>query len=382
MKKFLIFLLIFLLVVGLAIVGLTVYVLTNSKSLLLSQIEKGLGVKAEASSVRIAFPDSLIVEDLTLGDKITCRRLTVAPSLIGFLSGEVVVRAIVAEKPVVRVTRNADDTIDVGVSLPREEVGREASPDPGEIPVSKEARGFEPRRFVIENISIVDGRVEFTDMATGTSQPFTGILEDLQVHAGQVSFLQPDRIRYDAQGRLSDAGGNTSARLKSTGWINPFLKDMDAELHLSDVDLTAFKSYYLKFMKKELATGLMLLRARLTSEKNDLTVNGHIELGNISFAKAGASEVSVEDIGMLAFERVLAIDGKVSFDFTIRTKLDQPRLEGLKLKGNFFQKKVENLLSKPPEETVRDFKEIGKQFEEIGKQLKEAFKAAPEGAQS
>jgi hypothetical protein len=380
MKKFLIFILILILVVLLAIVGLTAYVLTNSKTLLLSQIEKNLGVKARASSVRIALPDSLIVEDLVIGDKITCRRLTISPSLIGFLKGDVILNAIVIEKPVVRIVRNADDTMDYGITLPQKKATQpETTSD--EALVLKKTGESKRTNFYVEDIKVIDGRVEFTDNGTAAAETFVGRAVDLQIHMGRVSLLRLGRMNFNAEGRLIGENEDTTARLKSLGWIDFLAKDMDGQLHLTDIDLTAFKAYYMKFFKKELTSGLMLLTAVLKSEKNDLVVDGHIELGKIAFKKEAPAPDATPDLSTIAFESVLATDGKIAFDFTIHTKLDQPKLEGLKLKGDFFQKTVGNILNHPPDMTNQNFKEIGQQFKEIGKQFKAAFKES-QGAAS
>jgi hypothetical protein len=384
MKKILIVFLVFVMVIVLAIAGATVYVLTNSKGLILSQMEKGLGAKVEASNVVISWPASLLVEDLAIGDKIKCRRLVVTPSLLGFLKGDVILNAVVFDKPVVSITRNADNTFDFGIPLPAQK-----QPEPEVISgqekatEAKKTGGFMPRNFYIEDMKVIDGRVDITDNGAEAAEPFVGHLVDLQINVGRFSLLQLTRMNFDAEGRMTSLGEATVARLKAKGWISPIDKDMDAGFQLTDVDLTAFEPYYMKFIKKEMTSGLMLLTATLKSQKNDLTVDGHIELGKIEFKKEAPVEAAAsleqaqavaQNFGEAAFESVLAAEGKVAFDFTIRTKLDQPKLEGLKLSGNFFQKNLGSLFNKPPEQTVQDFKNIGKQFKEFGKQFKEAFK--------
>ena len=72
-KKIIKVLLILIAVFILAMAGACAYLLLNGREILSSQIEKNLGVKARMSSLRVVFPSSFIIEDLSLGDNIKIR---------------------------------------------------------------------------------------------------------------------------------------------------------------------------------------------------------------------------------------------------------------------------------------------------------------------
>ena len=120
----------------------------------------------------------------------------------------------------------------------------------------------------------------------------------------------------------------------------------------------------------------MRLAAYLRSKNNDLKADCHLELSQISFKQmpepASPSEetnAKTEDLTYLVFDSLLSSQGGLVLDFSVRTKMDRPRFEHIKVKGAFLQ----SLGAQMPQATG-DYKEIGKQFKSIGKQFKSMFK--------
>jgi hypothetical protein len=122
----------------------------------------------------------------------------------------------------------------------------------------------------------------------------------------------------------------------------------------------------------------MFLTGAFKSKDNDLNVDCHVELNNISFVESevspeGEKELEVRDLTHLAFDSMLSAEGGIVFNFSFRTKMNLPRFENIKIKGNFFQSKIQAALSNP-EKTAEDFKKMGEEFKAIGKEFKKMFK--------
>jgi hypothetical protein len=107
-------LLVCVVIVGLIIGGAVVYVLTHSCDILMTRIEKELGVPASAAEVTYLFPTTVRIRSLRVGEQLEADLLLITPSVVGFFQRKTVVfNEILITRPRVRVVRRPDKTVDV-----------------------------------------------------------------------------------------------------------------------------------------------------------------------------------------------------------------------------------------------------------------------------
>ncbi|HAJ57333.1 MAG TPA: hypothetical protein DCL35_06140 [Candidatus Omnitrophica bacterium] len=375
--------LIILVVIILAVAGISAYVAVNARAILVTQLEKNLGIKIEIEDLRVALPKTIIAEGVVISDSLKVRRLEVTPSLIGLLKGDVGFNSIVIEGPQVTVTRNADNSFDYGLPVIKAKPSVQAPKIDQKAPEKASASAPEPQKkapdIYISKLLVRNASVTFIDKALVDQPPFVIKCFPVGLEVSRISLAQPSRMQATGQGSILSGDGSQVGRVIISGWVDPARLDMDARLEVQDGKLAYFRPYYKKYVKNELESGDANITVLARSKSNDMTADCHIEVTGVAFKKAQDTEQRVVrdfgDVADMAFDSLLGSEGKTAFDFSIRTKMSEPKFENIKFKGNFFKGRVEAVLSKPPQETIKDFKKIGEEFEAIGKQFKDIFKS-------
>lgn len=395
-KVLLLFVVIFIIFISLV----SLYILVNGRTIILAELEKNFGVKAEISSFYISFPISIVAEGFVVQDSVRIDRIVIVPSLLGFLKGDIVLNSCLLDRPYFKIIRQADGVFDSGgvfsKSIKKEEgllsvsdaLSRKDFTNVAPA-LQKQERANRKRNFYLKRLKIKNAIVDFVDKTVGFGKDFRLRLDEFNVDVSQTSFLSLSQMRLSAHGYLKSEQGVAIGGVELSGWLDYVARDMDVKLRLKDAQLAYFEPYYTKFFKKELKSGNMLLSADLKSNHNDLKADCRVELDNVVFRSNGdltdKSSLGVADFAVLAFDSILSEQGKVIFDFSVQTKMDQPKFENVRFRGTFLENGMKAVLSKGPQvaaqlatgstgEEVGDFKEIGKKFKDFGKQFKDMFK--------
>lgn len=384
LKKSLVILVIILLVLAVSLGSIYVYFLFNGKKILLDQVDKNLGVKAEMSSVRVVFPSWIVIDHFKVGDYLNVDQINVAPSFWGFLKGDIIFDSIVIRNPKFKIMRKKDGGIDLGFVLYKK--GKIILPWRSTPKVEAVSQQFvaasvatsqrkHKRLFYFGQLKVIDGSGEFIDQALLQETPFVTRLAHVNVDASRVSLLTPLKMQFKLKGDFTSEKGETVGDVSSSGWVDIVTKDMDVKTQINHLHLINFEPYYKKYLKQDLKSGDMLLTAATTAVNNDLKADCHMELTNVAFVTSQEATVTeAKDIAVLMVQSMLTTQGQAVFDFSFKTKLDNPKLEHIKLKGNFFQAGMKDMMSHP-EESQAKIEEISKQFKDIGKEFKKMFKS-------
>lgn len=384
LKKSLIILVVLFFFFVLLTASVYLYFLFNGKKILLDQIGKNLGVKAEASALRVVLPAWIIIDNFKIEDYLKVAKITVSPSFLGFLKGDIIFNSIIVERPQLKVTRKKDASLDFGIAvykkgkfiLLQKAVSPEKTKAPIQANISSAARHpLRQKVFYFDKLKVTGAAVEFIDMALPTETPFVTRLANCNIDASRVSLLQPLRMQFNGDGEFISEDSQRVGDFNTSGWIDLLTKDTDAKLQIDSLRLVYFGPYYKKYLKRDLKSGDMLLAVKATSSNNELTADCHIELTNIVFANPEEATATAEtaDVAAFAIGSMLTTEGKAIFDFSFKTKTDNPKLENIRLKGSFFKTRVEDMMSHP-QETIEKMEKIGKDFKAIGKEFKKIFK--------
>ncbi len=344
------------------VVGATIYMAFNGRDILLSQIEKNTGLKVQIASLKVLLPDTIVAEDIKLSDSISIGRMEVTPSLIGLLSRQVVFNKLVIDSPEMTVTRKEDDSFDLGLVLPKQSGNKNKAV------------------FYVNKLLISNGTVNFVDKGLVGQEPFVLKCSQIKADIHRPSVLQLFRMNFNVSGRLLGKDDSDVGQVVLNGWVDPINMDMESKLEAKNGRLLYFAPYYEKFFSKDLKSGDAALTVNAVSKKNDMTADCHIALTNVAFLEPEGEEtqenqkVDLGNLAFMTFDSLLGPDGNLNVDFSVRTKMNNPKFENVKLKGTFFANRIEATFSKPPQQTIEDFKKVGEQFEAIGKQFKKIFK--------
>ncbi len=381
MAKFLRVFLVFLLLVLLAAAGAAVYVLRHSTDILITQLEKNLGVAVSAGDVAVHFPSTIEIQDLHVGDQLEAERLLITPSIAGFfLKKAVVFDRVWLTRPRVRLVRRADETLDVG--LPQRPRPAEA-PSPEGVPAGRPEEGRRPVPVIVEHLKIVDGRFTFIDEAVA-DPPFSFDIVDIQLETQRVSPLKPLRQKIDMEAQVGVSPGVASGRLTGKGEYDILSRQGTGRLDLTDVPLMLFEPYYVRYFGKPVRSGAGTLGSDVRVDGNDITLDGQISLSGVAFEEPSASGApdkmtSWKDLGQAMLSRIFFPEGDTVIALSVTTHLDRPRFENVKIKGGSLGSGAVQAPVPPPFAaegagvSVEDLKKIGKEFEAVGKKFKEMF---------
>lgn len=321
------------------------------KDILKAQIEKQLKVKVGLSSLYLSLPLNLEINNLSLGELAKIRKIKIFPSIIGLFSGKIILNNIALIKPEIALERKEDGSL----NLPQ-------LPEEGN------------KQVFIAGLIIKDGIVSVIDRKVN-GEAFSFSIKNININIYKANLLPyPLTIKYALSAALSARPDTKEAQIEGEGTIDWPHKNMQGDFNITDIDALFFKPYFGKIVssQEQLATSLADFNADLSAQNNDLLIKCRLNVKNLASAKETSPDAnSPELLASLGMDLLKNPQGEINLEFDIRTKLDNPRLDKISLKGSVFQNVLENALENP--DKVKDtIKTIGEQLKEKG--FKSIFK--------
>lgn len=329
--------------------------LAFGKAIIISQIEKNLKTKASLEKVTFGLPLSINVDKLNIEGLLKADSISASPSILGFLAGKIVLSDLKLIRPEITLTKSADGKL----NLPQ-----------------FEAKGKQPP-LLLAGLKIKDGKFIFVDKKLDPSG-YRVVVDKINVNISKVAFPPTSLYaNFEASAVLVNGANQPAGQAAASGWIDFGPKNMDGKFELKDVEAAVLAPYYQNIVPgKKLGSAKLNFSAGLKAKSNDLLAKCHLEFSNVVYEKEAEEQDKKQTIDI--FSEALGIfsdaSGKLTFDFSINTKLDNPRLDLINLKGSIAQAAVENIAGQPSEDVIEKVKETAKKFKEFGKGLKDIFK--------
>jgi len=338
-------------------VGASVFIATAGKDILAKTASDILGRETKVGSLSLLPPYTISINNLEVKDFVKVSNIKIEPSIVSFLIGKIGFNKLIISKPALNLVRL--DTVKFNFNEMLDNI-------------AKKFQGQEKKDVFAKELLIDNGHISFVDKVASVNFNISSI--DLSVITGLDL-----KTRIKANAKAQETSGQNFADLEVDGWVNFLRKDMDAKVSLNVLDISYAKGYFNNYAKN-IRSGKLLFSSNLVSKSNDLTVDCHVEAKDLVFkSEEAVSETEnkqaalFNNISGIVFSTILAPGSKGVFDFSIHTKLDSPKLEGLRFQGNIYAAPISEML-KSPEKTAEQFKKVGEDFEAIGKQIKEQFK--------
>lgn len=328
------------------------FVLFKGKALVTRELAKILKSEVKVSAVRLSPALTLEIRDLDIPQFAKVERVTVSPVLAGFARGRIILGKVGLTRPRVSLSRGPD----VSFNLPQG------------IQEKLQEKSKAPAPVLISGLAVKDGEVVFSD--EGKSPPFSFKVRNINVDIGnKILSFNPILTRIAAEAEIVGKEDAPAAVVSAAGWVNFLKKDMKAALELSNLDAVYFLPLYANLVSSKLQNGIVSFKSDLVAKNNDLVANCRLNIKDLVFAKPkdeSAPNLTFLDIvtGGLKTE-----NKEVVVDFVIKTKLDNPKVDLVKLSGSVIAKALGEQIIQHPEETIENFKSIGKDFEKLGKEM-------------
>jgi len=339
-----------------------VYITLSGKKIIISQIEKNLKVKAKLDAVSVSLPFSVNLTGLEIGDFFKAEKISAAPSVLGFLAGKLILSGLTVVNPVINLEQSQDGRFNLPVL---------------------EQKGKQPP-ILLAGLVVKNGKFIFNDKKISDS--YKVILERIDADISKVKFPPTSlNTKFKLSAVLTAADTKALGTINASGWVDFGPKDMDAVIDIKDLDVVYFAAYYGNFISnKKLLSASLGLSSELKAKNNDLSIGSKLMLSNLTYEKEEPpkeGEPSVKEGEAPEVDAVKnALDffadeqGNISLDFTIKTKLDSPKIDAGELKKEIIKAAMKNLSRQSPEALIKKITGNIGQFKEIGKQLKEMFK--------
>lgn len=344
-------------ILALIFLALSIAVALFGKSIALSQLEKNFKRRVTLESINISFPLSVSIRKLDIQDLVRIDALYLKPSILGFLAGKVVL--------------NEASLIRPEITLVMDEQGKLNLP---QAPAKS-------MPILLAGLDIKDGKLIFIDKKIEPGG-YKVIVNNINAKIHKASFPPASLFtRFNLSASLGESPDTSAGLAWASGWIDFGPKDMEGKFELKRIDLTYLAPYYSGFISdKKLTSGKLNFVSDLKSVKNELTAKCKAEFTDLVYLKEVPAEGEEPKIDLV--RNVLNLfsndTGRIAFDFTIRTKLDNPRINMKELRGVIGMAAVQNIAEQPPDKLKENIKDIEKQFKDIGKTFKEIFKKKEE----
>jgi len=368
MRAFKKIIIVIVVVLAILYLGINIFIAAKGKELLTDSLTQVIGKEVSVSSVNFIPPYSVVVKDFEIEDFVSVSKIKVEPSIIGLFLGKIALNKLVVVKPEVYIARISDTQLNINPIIDNV-MKMQAGPGAGAS--SSKSQNV---NIFIKDIIAKDGNVVLEDKTVGV---YLGLaFNKASVNTNSLTL----RTAVNLSANILSSENKAIGRASMSGWLNFARKDMQARFDIEDLDAVYFYPYFSKFLSK-VDSGEILFSADMSSKSNDLEVNCHLAAHNLKFSSQplvidvnGQQITLADNLSNLVLDSVIGQGGNGIFDFSIHTKFDNPKLEGLQFKGNIFTNSVKNIIKKVPQENIDAIKSIGKDFESVGKELKEQFK--------
>jgi len=318
-----------------------VFLLFQGKAIVAGQLEKLTRKKVSINYVGLTLPFNLEIKNLDIPGLARVEYASISPSIPGLLSGKIVLNNLKLINPQLVYVKTADNTktgeatvnVNTAVSAPAEQ--------PKSIPAPKsDPKKDKYLRLIIKHLSIKNGKIDFFDRTL----PGEGIkitFKDINFHLrGLYIYPHSAVTNFELKARIPWLEGQEEGKIEAKGWANLFKKDMQATVKIADIDGVYLYPYYANLVdleKTRIESAKLSLNSNLKSENNNLSAECHLELTDIVFRQRPEEEMDkAEKIANAVLGIFKALNqGKVVFNFTIKTKMTSPEFNFAYIKTAF-----------------------------------------------
>lgn len=322
-----------------------VAVVSHGKAILTKQIENLTQRKVNIGYVGLTLPFDLEIRNLNIAGLAEVGHIFVSPSIIGLLSGNIVLNNLKLIRPKLIYERTKAVTLDSSGNTTIT-----ASPQLKGDLKSESKTGRQKKqalRLIFKHLSIKDGSLDFSDHTLG-GEGIKIIVKDINFNLTNLYLFPCSAItNFAFSGRIPWQEGQKEGTIEAEGWLNVFKKDMQATLKIQDINGVYLYPYYSAWVdleKARIEKAKLNLTSNIHSLDNNLAAECHLELTDIVFKVRPDEENQdkAEKIAVAVMDVFKALNkGKIILNFTIRTKMVSPQFSMGDVKDAFEQKLAE-----------------------------------------
>ena len=284
-------------------------------------LQRMVGAELAIDEVKLSLPLTTMFSGIRFVNNsteaaVSIERATVRMSRFSIPSRTLWVDAVELERPLIRVTRAADQTMR-WPSLPALNGAKERVESlSGSSAVDSMLQA--PWHVHVQSVKVVDATVEFIDEKPSPS--FHGLLDHVSIVLGPVTLpWQGAPISFAVQGEALGAVGHT-APARCSGWVDWATKDLQASCQLDPLPLAAFEPYLHGPPEIRVYSTTLTSTSRWSARANELTGRLQLELGSLTEGDLSIHGRTLVDVKKFMGGQETRLTGEV----TLTGPLDDP----------------------------------------------------------
>ena len=274
-------------------------------------VERAAGGRLLIGRARLRFPFTTTLAALRLVNNteafaLSAQRVTITPRWVWFPSKTLWLKSLEVERPLIRVTRTQAGAL-LWPSLQPAEV---------DVPAVSSAL-LASWTIHVDSISVVDASIELIDETV--APPFHGLVDHLSIELGPLTISRGDLraphpsarhvgLSFAGRGQVVGYQGQ-GAPLYCSGWLDPWVNDLQASCQLAPIALAAFEPYYYGPSEVRVYAATLKATTQLSAKANQFTGRIQLELNDLA-------------------EGDLSVRGRTIVDVKRLTAGQEPRLSG------------------------------------------------------
>ncbi len=328
-----------LILILIAFVALSIYLTTNGKDFIIIQLGEVFQRSVSFEEISFTLPFNLLIKDINIEGYLKAEEANIRVGLLELLKREISFPVIALKEPEITIQRDPQKRLIFGTIAPPSKQETKPAELRSKVP-SKSAKDQTAQSLqeadlslVIKRLKIDKGKVIFLDKSQEDQKVY--IIKDINLTMRQFAYpFKSLRTHFEFDAFLADKDNNAFGQINGLGWINPFKKDMQADLKVENLKgvETSLAPEFLSNVK-----GMTMdLTAHVTARNNDMTVDGnfHLKKDEDFSAKETTKDLSWEDY---AIEAISSSGIKISTNFKFETKMDEFKIEGISFTGEILQ---------------------------------------------
>ncbi|MCK4917262.1 MAG: DUF748 domain-containing protein [Candidatus Omnitrophica bacterium] len=319
--------------------GIFAFVNIQGKNILEKFAKENLNLHVQLHSLRLEFPFNFEIKNLIIKG-LYCKKINISLGLFNPFDTKYVIDEVLIEDVKGRIKRDNNGNIDFPLKnilvkstqesnfYKDEDLALEntLSEEKDKINESKGSSGDKKIIFIINNIDIKNGEIEFENFVKDEKLIIT--FKNIDVKVKNISYPEFSKMYLNFTSSLQTDKGVVNKGININGWVDYLKRDMDIKASINEISYEMFNQYYpMAFHSDNLGVkGTQVsIKSGFNSKNNDLSIDNVLSIDSIEFLedKEGKTKKRL-------LRTILAlIQGdreKPEIKFRIKTKMDAPNL--------------------------------------------------------
>jgi hypothetical protein len=325
-----------------------IFMFVRGRSLIMAKLQELTGREVTTGYFTITPPFNMEIRNLDIKGMAKIESVLLSPSFIQLITGKLALNRIRFVRPEITYER----VVPAAKAATAETAANEAAIKPQkalveigavpEVTLSLNQKG--PMNIILKRITVKDGIMHFIDHTVGP-KGVNITVKDLNFNLVNIyTFPFSDVTNFKLEAKIPWEHGRQEGKIEAKGWLNFAKKDMQAVLKIEGIDGVYLYPYYSSWVDLEKAR-IESARLNFTSDiqglDNNVTAECRLELTDIMRKErlAEGPREKAEKITDAVLDMFKSMnEGKITLDFTLRTKMDKPKFAFACIKDAFEYK--------------------------------------------